>query len=277
MDDANSQASSYAMGFTSRERERLMRQGAILREPTVATFRTAGIVPGMRVLDLGSGVGDVAMLAADLVGPTGLVLGLDRDADSVAWATRRVREAGRTNIQFQACEFNEFTEAFEFDALLGRFILMYLPDPAAVLMRLSAQLRSGGVIAFFEPAFTVPGVAFPDMPLYRQCEEWFVAALRASGATVDMGMRLHQTYRTVGFVKGGSMVLHLSGCGFQPGLGTFFSETIRSVLPKIVQHNIASTDEVEIDTLSERLEAAFRAADPQWVGPRYIGAWANKP
>jgi 2-polyprenyl-3-methyl-5-hydroxy-6-metoxy-1,4-benzoquinol methylase len=275
-DHANSQASSYAMGFTNRERERLMRQGAILREPTVTTFRTAGIMPGMRVLDIGSGAGDVAMLAADLVGPTGSVLGLDRDSDSVAFAMRRVREAERTNIRFQACEFNEFTDTHKFDALVGRFILMYLPDPAAVLVRLSAQLRSGSVIAFFEPDFTVSGVAFPDMPLFRRCERWFVDALRASGATVDMGMRLHQTYRTAGFVKAGSMVSHLSGCGMQPGLATFFSETIRSVLPTILQHNIASLDEVEIDTLSERLEAAFRAADPQWVGVRYIGAWAHK-
>jgi ubiquinone/menaquinone biosynthesis C-methylase UbiE len=275
--DANLQASSYAMGFTNRERERLMLQGTILREPTAATFRAAGIVPGMRVLDLGSGAGDVAMLAADLVGPTGSVFGLDRDADSVAWATQRVTEAGYTNIRFQVCEFNEFAHEFQFDALVGRCILLYLRDPATLLIRLSAQLRSGGIIAFFEPDFTVLSVALPDVPLFRQCEQWLVAVLRASGASVDMGMRLHQTYRAAGFVKACSMVSHLSGCGLQPGLATLYSETIRSVLPKIVQHNIASSIEVEIDTLGDRFEAAVRAADPQWVGIRYIGAWASKP
>lgn len=96
-----------------------MRQGAILREPTAAMFRAAGIGPGMHVLDLGSGSGDVAVLAADLVGPTGSVLGLDRDPDSVGWATRRVTEAGNANIRFQECEFNEFTDARQFDALVG--------------------------------------------------------------------------------------------------------------------------------------------------------------
>ena len=265
------------MGFTNRERQRLMRQGAIMREPTAAMFRAAGIGPGMHVLDLGSGAGDVAMLVADVVGPTGSVLGLDRDADSVDWATRRVADGGYTNIRFQSCEFNEFTDARQFDALVGRFILMYLPDPAAILLRLSAQVRSGGAIAFFEPDYTIPTVAFPDVPLFRQCERWFVAALRASGACVDMGMRLHRTYRAAGFVKAGSIVSHLSGCGLQPGLAAFYSETIRSVLPKIEQHNIASCDEVDIDTLTERLEAAARTADPQWVGIRYIGAWANTP
>jgi len=216
------------------------------------------------------------MLAADLVGPMGSVFGLDRDADSVAWATRRVTEAGYKNIQFQACEFDEFTDQRQFDALVGRYILMYLPDPTATLFRLSAQLRSGAVIAFFEPDYSILSVSSPELPLFRQCEQWFVAALRASGAKMDMGMRLYHTYRSAGFVKAGSMVWHLSGCGLPAGLATFYSETIRSVLPKIVQHNIASRDEVEIDTLAERLELAGRAADPQWVGFRNVGAWANK-
>ena len=70
---------------------------------------------------------------------------------------------------------------------------------------------------------------------------------------------------------------HLSGCGLSPELAKFYNETIRSILPKIEQYNIASAAEVGIDTLAERLEAAARTADPQWVGIRYIGAWASKP
>jgi ubiquinone/menaquinone biosynthesis C-methylase UbiE len=56
------------MGSTDRERQRLMRQGAILREFLETAFRAAGIGPGMRDLDIGSGVGDVSLLAADPVG-----------------------------------------------------------------------------------------------------------------------------------------------------------------------------------------------------------------
>jgi ubiquinone/menaquinone biosynthesis C-methylase UbiE len=276
VNEAHLQGSSYAMGFTHRERERLMRQGAIFREPTASTFRAAGIIPGMHVLDLGSGAGDVAMLAAEWVGPTGSVLGLDRDADSVDWATRRVTEAGYTNIRFRACGFDKLTDEDQFDALVGRFILMYLPDPATVLRNLSARLRRGGIIAFFEPDFTVLSVTLPDVPLVRKCEQWFVAGLRASGASVDMGMRLHQIYGAAGFVKGGTIVSHLSGCGLEPGLAAFYSETIRSILPVLVEHDIASHDEVEIDTLAQRLEAAVRATNPQWVGIRYIGGWASK-
>src|SRR5271169_283919 len=121
--DSHTKASDYAMGSTDHERQRLMSQGAILREFLARGFRAAGLASGMRVLDLGCGVGDVAMLAADLVGPTGSVVGIDRDATSVAWANKRVAEAGYKNIHFKVAEFHEFNDPQPFYALVGRFIL----------------------------------------------------------------------------------------------------------------------------------------------------------
>ena len=275
--DSHSKAADYAMGSTDEERKRLMRQGAILRGFLASAFRAAGIGPGMRVLDLGCGVGDVAMLAADLVGPTGSVVGIDRDATSVAWANNRVAEAGYKNIHFQVAEFHEFTDSAPFDALVGRFILMYLPDPAATLRHLSQQLRSGAAIAFMEPDFTVDSRIFPEFPQFKACSMWITEALRHSGARVDMGMHLYATYRAAGFVKTATEATHLSGCGFSREMADLFAETIRSILPKIVQYGIATLEEVQIDTLADRMDAAVRNADPQWVGSRYISAWARKP
>src|SRR6266481_7266468 len=126
--------SDYAMGSTDRERQRLMQQGAVLRGFLASAFRAAGIRPGMRILDLGCGVGDVAMLAADLAGPTCSVVGIDRDPASVAWANKRVADVGYANIRFQTTEFQDFADSEPFDALVGRFILMYLPDPAATFV-----------------------------------------------------------------------------------------------------------------------------------------------
>lgn len=99
--NAESTVSDYALVSNDRERRRLMLQGAVLRDYLEKAFRSAGIAPGMRVLDIGSGVGDVAFLAADLVGSHGSVVGLDRDPENVAWATRRATDAGRSNVEFQ--------------------------------------------------------------------------------------------------------------------------------------------------------------------------------
>jgi ubiquinone/menaquinone biosynthesis C-methylase UbiE len=270
-------AADYAMGSSDAERQRLMRQGAILKGFLTSAFRAAGIGPGMRILDLGCGAGDVAIAAADLVGPAGSVVGIDRDAASVAWASERVTEAGYKNIRFQTTEFHEFADSEKFDALVGRFILMYLPDPAAILRHLSQQLRPGAAIAFMEPDFTVDSRTFPEFPQFKACSTWISEALRHSGARIDMGMRLHATYRDAGFVNTATEVTHLSGCGFSREMADFFAETIRSILPKIVQYGIATLEEVQIDTLADRMDADCRNADPQWVGPRYISAWARKP
>jgi ubiquinone/menaquinone biosynthesis C-methylase UbiE len=270
-------AADYAMGSSDAERQRLMRQGAILKGFLTSAFRAAGIGPGMRILDLGCGVGDVAIAAADLVGPAGSVVGIDRDAASVAWASKRVTEAGYKNIRFQTTEFHEFADSEKFDALVGRFILMYLPDPAAILRHLSQQLRPGAAIAFMEPDFTVDSRIFPEFPQFKACSTWISEALRHSGARIDMGMGLHATYRDAGFVNTATEVTHLSSCGFSREMADFFAETIRSILPKIVQYGIATLEEVQIDTLADRMDADCRNADPQWVGPRYISAWARKP
>lgn len=276
-DDSERKVAAYALGSSDRERERLMQQGAILREPLAAAFRAAGIGPGMRVLDIGSGAGDVALLVADLVGPTGSVVGLDRDATSVAWATKRIADKGLSNIQFHATEFDSFTDPQPFDALVGRFILMYLPDPVATLRHLSSQLRSGATIAFMEPDFTVLGRSFPEMPEFVNCGHWISESLRRVGARIDMGMRLYHAYRDAGFVRTETAASHLSGCGIQPGMINYFVETLRSMLPRIEQYGIATREEVQIDTMAARMEAAARATDPQWVGTRYVSGWARKP
>ena len=274
---SGSRTTAYALGSSDRERRRLEYQATVLREPLAAAFRAAGLAPGMRVLDIGCGPGDVAMLAAELVGPTGSVVGLDRDPGSVAWATRRVAEAGIKNISFQAVEFHHFTDAQPFDALVGRFILLYLPDPVAILRHLATQLRSGAVIAFMEPDFDVPSRLFPEMPEFRRCGEWVGEALRRSGARVDMGMRLYHAYRDAGFVDAETLVSHMSGCGIRREMIDYFVETIRSILPRIEQYGIATREEVQIDTLADRIEAVARATDPQWVAARNISAWAKKP
>ena len=96
----NNPASPYALGSTDAEHERLIRQAARVAPLTERLFRKAGIGPGQRVLDLGSGVGDVAMLVARLVGHSGEVVGIERDLRSLARAWARVAEAGLLNVSF---------------------------------------------------------------------------------------------------------------------------------------------------------------------------------
>ena len=80
----------YTPGSES-ELERLQLQARCLEGLTRRLIRESGIRAGMRVLDLGSGPGDVAFLVAEAVGPSGSVVGVDREERSVDLARRRAR------------------------------------------------------------------------------------------------------------------------------------------------------------------------------------------
>jgi len=101
----------YALGYTDAEHARLIYQAARLAPLTERLFREAGIAPGQRVLDIGSGMGDVAMLAARLVGPSGEVVGIERDPRSIARAQARAVEAGLRNVRFLQFDASQFTDA----------------------------------------------------------------------------------------------------------------------------------------------------------------------
>jgi SAM-dependent methyltransferase len=79
----------YILGHDRDELDRLIDQARFFGDLTEEVLRRAGVGPGMRVLDLGCGTGDVSFLAARLVGPTGAVLGVDRSPEAVAVAERR--------------------------------------------------------------------------------------------------------------------------------------------------------------------------------------------
>src|ERR1043166_9195698 len=121
----------YPLGNTDAEHERLIRQAKLVAPTTERFFREAGIGPGQRVLDIGSGVGDVAMLVARLVGTSGEVVGIERDPKSIGKARARVKEARLRNVSYNESDVGDIRDEKPFDAAVGRFILMYLPDPVA--------------------------------------------------------------------------------------------------------------------------------------------------
>jgi len=138
----------YVLGYTAAEHERLIRQAALIAPYTERLFRHAGIGSGQRVLDLGSGVGDVSMLLARIVGPSGEVVGIERDASSIARAEARAAAAGLHNVSFIQSDVSEIPSYKLFDAAVGRFILLFLADPTSVLRGVARRVRAGGVLRF---------------------------------------------------------------------------------------------------------------------------------
>src|ERR1700753_3694582 len=120
----------------------------------------------MRVLDLGSGAGDISMLAADFVGPTGSVVGIDNNHKAVELARHRTRAAGYSQITFEICSVEDLAETGAFDFAIGRYVLVHQAHPLEFLRSAARALRPGGLIAFHENTPPIPARSYPSLELY---------------------------------------------------------------------------------------------------------------
>lgn len=171
----------YVLGYTEEELQRLMVQGRLFAEFTRHLFTDAEIGPGMRVLDIGCGVGDVSLLAADLVGTSGTVVGIDTDERSLGIARSRATAWGRSHITFQQSDLSDLAFDEPFDAVVGRLILMYLADPAEALRQVAEHVRPGGVLAFQEEHFEYTPLSGVHAPLFDRTRDWCTETLRRAG------------------------------------------------------------------------------------------------
>src|SRR5215831_18724685 len=122
---SDSAAARYVMGHTDRERRRLALQASILNPFTEQLLRRAGVAGGMRVLDVGCGLGDLSLLAARLVGRHGSVTAIDLDPTALSVAEERAREQGLENVSFLHAQVDQYVPERPFDAVIGRHILIH--------------------------------------------------------------------------------------------------------------------------------------------------------
>ncbi len=264
----------YVLGRSGSESQRLIRQSGFLQPFTERVFKRAGIAEARRVLDLGCGAGDVSFLAAGLVGPSGSVVGIDRDPGVLALARERAGQLGATNVSFEECPIAEFTATGPFDAVVGRFVLIYQPDPVETLTHFRGLLRDGGILAVIEPDMSVGVRTWPHVPLWHQASDWIRETFRRGGVHHDIGARLYPLLRRAGF-PGPTVrqdILVGGGEALRP-IYEHCTDMIRSLLPRMEQFGIATAEEVQVDTLAERLERETEAAGSQVAYAPVMGAW----
>jgi SAM-dependent methyltransferase len=267
----------YALGYTEGEFKRLELQGALICDLTEDVLRCAGIGPGMRVLDIGCGVGDVSLLTGRLVGPTGRVLGVDRSAKAVGIAERRAIEAGQCYwTRFTTGELDTFSLDETFDAVIGRLILMYLPDPAATLRRLAGFVRPGGIIAFQEMAMPLAR-SVPESPLFSRCRGWIIDTIERAGFEIDMGGKLPRVFASAGLPAPQMNSTGLAGSGPDSPIYDYIAGTVSSLLPMAETLGTATAAETGVDTLAERLRNEAVEQQTCIMLPPFVGAWANMP
>jgi SAM-dependent methyltransferase len=270
----NGSETGYQLGSHAAELERLNRQGTILAPATRTILQAAGVRPGMRVLDLGSGAGDMAFLAAGLVGAGGEVVGIERSPEAVATASARAQQQGLGNVSFVVGDIHEPAPGGPFDAIVERLVLMYVPNPAAVLRTQAALLRPGGLVAPIE--FDLHSAqSLPPTPLVQQTLAWIGEAFERAGIHSALGPRLSASLREAG-VRPQGMI------GVQPHLGpedpggpALLAGIVRTALPLIERMGVATAQDVGIETFQARLAAELASAEAVFAHPMLLAAWGT--
>jgi SAM-dependent methyltransferase len=270
-----SKPDTYVLGRTERETRRLIVQNQIYGPITRRFFETAGIGPGMKVLEIGSGAGDVALLLADLVGPRGQVVGVEMNPEILDTARARAAAAGWTNVTFRVGDAHDLPLDSDFDALAGRWVLMHMPDPTATLRNLATRLRPGGIVAFHENDFTYPPTFLPPTELSTQVQRWSIPPPGTPGPEMRMGTKLYRTFLEAGLPAPQFQVEAPAGGGPDwPGY-EYVAETLRSLLPALEQRMGLDPASVGIDTLAQRMREDVLRTQGIHLLPIMFGAWAR--
>jgi ubiquinone/menaquinone biosynthesis C-methylase UbiE len=260
-------------GIGKDELDRLEAQGNAIAAATRMILTEAGIGPGMRVLDLGCGTGDVSLLVADLVGPGGSVVGIDRSPDALARARLRAEQRDLTQVRFVEGDIWDPVPDGPFDAIVERLVLMWLPDPAALLRHHVKALRPGGLVVPIEIDAS-PMRSLPETPFWIQVKSWLLEAFQKAGIS-PVGKRLWAILQEAGLRPVGMI-------GIQPHFGpddpvgiAALETTIRLAAPVIMGTGVATAEEIGVETFAQRM--LDEQQRNQAVGAAYmlLSAWAT--
>jgi SAM-dependent methyltransferase len=268
------------LGHSPHELSRLAQQGAFFADITRRALQRAGLRRGMRVLDTGCGAGDVSLLAAELVGERGHVLGIDRVPAAVRTAAQRARKAGIRQALFRVAHVDTLVLDAPVDAVIGRFVLMHQPEPAVTLAKAVGHLRPGGIVAMIESHMrgSVPAVhAWPRSAMYDRVMRWMIAVIDASGAHSDMGLRLRETFIDAGLPEPSlALEARVEGGADAPIL-RYTIDSVRSLLPAAERAGITTIGAAELPALEARLSCEAATSGTVLASPLIVSASCRLP
>lgn len=237
------------------------------RNDFTARLIDAHIKPGMRVLDVGCGNGDVSFLLADRVGDAGQVDGVDMSRQAIDAALKRKRETGRRNVGFSVGDVGELGGG-QYDAIFGRRVLMYQRDALGTVKRLKKSLKPGGVMLFQESDENGSLLNGDDFPLHNAAQDWVWATVRFEGGNTRIGSELYAIMKAAG--------LSVTDYRAEAVLQTSETGSDLAWVVSVMQERMkAAGVRPEADGLEERLDEEMRNAGHAFVRDLAFGICAK--
>ena len=190
----------YVLGTHDEEIERLGLQHRVWRATVLKAWAEAGIIEGSRVLDLGCGPGHATIDLAEIVGPGGRVLGLDRSPRFLEFARGECQRGGLQNIVFREADLMADVQLTnDFDVVWCRWVACFLPDLEPLMRHLRAALRPGGKVIFHEYIDYGTWQGIPHCAGIERFAAQFMDTWRASGGEPNIAATLIPKLVTSGF------------------------------------------------------------------------------
>jgi 2-polyprenyl-3-methyl-5-hydroxy-6-metoxy-1,4-benzoquinol methylase len=252
-------------------------QSALLETATRDILVRAGIQAGMRVLDFGCGIGDVALLAASLVGPGGTVIGIDIDPRAIHCSRNR---AGSLPVRFEITGLDRVAEteslAMPFDAVVSRCVLCHQPDPVVTVRKLASLLRPGGLLALMEPEIDYGISPSADLPETKRCMRLIRETVRKAGIPTTLGTQLPRIFHESGLSWPDTSAHIVMGSG-PDFLGyDHIAHTVGFLLPLAERFGLAAFAKVELEGLADRIRHEVVANRSSLITHIVVGAWTRR-
>ena len=259
-----------ASGVSGRERLRIL--GRVMEDGTRILLDKAGVGEGMACLDAGCGGGDVSVLLANLVGPAGSVLGIDRDAATIDIAQGEAQEKGLDRVTYRCLDILDFDAPQSVDVLYCRFLLTHLPERDEAVRQLLAALRPGG-LAIFEDIDFSGHFSAPNSDAMQEYMRLYSAATRHLGGDATFGLRMPAFLKNAGV---SDLAVRINQPAALEGETKLINAlTMQAAADHVVEAGLA-TDE-EITRIVRTLYDEAREPDTLISAARVVQAWGRKP
>jgi ubiquinone/menaquinone biosynthesis C-methylase UbiE len=233
----------------------------------------SGIRKGMRILDVGCGTGDLSIMASELVGDTGEVIGFDISKDALAAAKKAVDEKFLSTVTFVQADIVELPDNFGvFDMIIGRRVLMYQSNTAQSIVCLLPFLSKNGKMVFQESDCMVTSFCSPMLPLHTKALNWMWDTVAKEGGNTHIGMQLYSEMKNAGLkisLLRAEAIMHTYESGSDLGW------VVKKMSPRIIKHNVASAEELNAEILEDQLQKERKKSSVPFIRDIAFGICAE--
>lgn len=268
----NPQSNAYIIrgGQTGLKRLAILHQA--LRPTTQDFFARSGLTTGLEGVDLGCGGGAVTLDLGEFVGQTGCVIGIDKDAEKIAFARLEAKKRGLEQVYYQQADILDSSVLPQGqDFVYARFLLTHLPDPASTIVAMYNMLKPGGCILLEDIDFA-GHFCYPACAAFDAYVALYSNAVRRQGADPNIGPRLPALVQAAGFH---GLNLKVVQPVFQRGEAKqMASLTLENIADTLVREQLALPETIAAHLNELR---AFEQEEGSLLSlPRIFQVWAVK-